>query len=267
MTQQKIDNLPIAEMANMVIIKQPDGKWRIGYVLDGNLFIHNHYLSGTFNSVREKIPQYMNVGCAIVNWETQWYGADEDISKLEIFSHANGWKTSLLEIQQAEAIERIKSQEVRGPQSHILSSNAAKDPSPILSKSDEEIIADIQGGVLINKTKPYLIHMEEVDEPPIMAAGALADAGLLNNQKIGLPSDLLRAAQWPAYWKFIPAGWSAVDTYRIGQLFPVDDPSGRIIHARKKLLVPGVRTGGKSMFKDIKEARDTLTQWLEDNPE
>jgi hypothetical protein len=264
MTQQKIDNLPIAEMTNMVIVKQLDGKWRIGYVLNGDLFIHNHYLSGTFNSVREKIPQYMNVGCAIVSWETQWYSVDEDTSKLEIFSYANGWKTSLLEIQQAEAIDNIKHQTVVNNKPRGLME--IMEPSPILSKSDDEIIADIQSGVHLKQRKPDLIPME-MEEPPIMAAGALADAGLLNNQKIGLPSDLLRAAQWPAYWKFIPAGWSAVDTYRIGQLFPVDDPSGRIIHARKKLLVPGVRTGGKSMFKDIKEARDTLTQWLEDNPE
>lgn len=73
------------------------------------------------------------------------------------------------------------------------------------------------------------------------------------------------AAKYPAYWKPLPKGWLAIDTYRVNQLFQVDDPSGRVIHARKKLLVCGTRTGGKSMVKDIQEAYDTLGSWLADN--
>ena len=45
-------------------------------------------------------------------------------------------------------------------------------------------------------------------------------------------------------------------------MFPVDDPTGCIIHARKKLLIPGVRSGGKSMLQDITEARDTLNRFI-----
>lgn len=77
------------------------------------------------------------------------------------------------------------------------------------------------------------------------------------------------AAKYPKYFKALPQGVSpdAVDTYAIAQMFPVDDPSGAILHARKKLLIPGVRSGGKSMRKDIIEARDTLNRWLELNPE
>lgn len=73
------------------------------------------------------------------------------------------------------------------------------------------------------------------------------------------------ATKYPKYWKPLPKGWKAIDTYRLGVLFPVNDPSGRLLHARKKLLIPGTRTGGKSQFDDIKEARDTLTGWLNDN--
>lgn len=76
-----------------------------------------------------------------------------------------------------------------------------------------------------------------------------------------------QAKKYPAYWKPLPTNWAAIDTYRLGVLFPVDDPSGRILHARKKLLVPGVRTGGKSMRKDIQEAVSSLQAWLDDNPE
>lgn len=75
------------------------------------------------------------------------------------------------------------------------------------------------------------------------------------------------AILYPKYYKAVPKGWEFMDTYAVNILFPVDDPSGCILHARKKLLVPGVRSGGKSMRKDISEARDTLNRWLELNPE
>jgi len=75
------------------------------------------------------------------------------------------------------------------------------------------------------------------------------------------------AVEYPKYYKAVPEGVDAIDTYTLNQMFPVDDPSGCILHARKKLLVPGVRSGGKSFYKDVKEARDTLNRWLELNPE
>lgn len=84
-------------------------------------------------------------------------------------------------------------------------------------------------------------------------------------KKASHPNDSENAAKYPKYWRPLPVGWTAIDTYRINHLFPVDDNSGRLIHARKKLLIPGIRTGGKTMYDDIKEARDTLNGWLEDN--
>lgn len=74
------------------------------------------------------------------------------------------------------------------------------------------------------------------------------------------------AIRFPKYWKPLPANWKAIDTYRVNDLFPIQgDNSGRLLHARKKLLVPGVRTGGKSLFTDISEAHATLGAWLADN--
>lgn len=72
------------------------------------------------------------------------------------------------------------------------------------------------------------------------------------------------AALYPKYYKPLPTGVSAdeVDTYVINMMFPVDDPTGCILHARKKLLIPGVRSGGKSMLADIKEARDSLNRYI-----
>ena len=74
------------------------------------------------------------------------------------------------------------------------------------------------------------------------------------------------AKQYRKYYKDV-SNIDSIDVYGIHQIFGIDDPSGCIQHASKKLLLSGVRTGGKSKFKDIKEARDTLNRWLELNPE
>ena len=54
-----------------------------------------------------------------------------------------------------------------------------------------------------------------------------------------------------------------LDVYAVHVLFGINDPSGAIHHASKKLLLSGARTGGKTIYEDIREARDTLTRWLE----
>ena len=72
------------------------------------------------------------------------------------------------------------------------------------------------------------------------------------------------AVKYPKYYKAI-GDLKEVDVYAVHRLFDIQDPSGAIQHASKKLLLSGVRTGGKSMQKDIQEARDTLSRWLELN--
>jgi hypothetical protein len=72
--------------------------------------------------------------------------------------------------------------------------------------------------------------------------------------------------RYPQYYK--PVGeFTEIDVYATHHLFNLQDPSGCLHHASKKILLSGVRTGGKSAYKDIKEARDTLTRWLELNEE
>ena len=72
------------------------------------------------------------------------------------------------------------------------------------------------------------------------------------------------AQKYPKYYK--PVGdLTEIDVYAVHKLFEIQDPSGAIQHASKKLLLSGVRTGGKSQCKDIREARDTLTRWLQLN--
>lgn len=69
------------------------------------------------------------------------------------------------------------------------------------------------------------------------------------------------AQKYPQYFKDF-TGDDEVDVYLVHHRFEVQDFSGCIHHASKKLLLSGVRTGGKSKYKDIKEARDTLNRWL-----
>lgn len=76
--------------------------------------------------------------------------------------------------------------------------------------------------------------------------------------------ELPMAEKYPQYYKKV-GQLTEIDVYAVHHLFDIQDPSGAIQHASKKLLLSGVRTGGKSQFKDIKEARDTLTRWLELN--
>ena len=70
--------------------------------------------------------------------------------------------------------------------------------------------------------------------------------------------------KYPKYYKDV-SELNEVDVYQVHNLFNIQDPSGAIQHASKKLLLSGSRTGGKSSIDDIREARDTLTRYLEIN--
>ena len=74
------------------------------------------------------------------------------------------------------------------------------------------------------------------------------------------------AEKYPKYYKSV-GELTEIDVYATHQIFNLQDPSGALHHASKKLLLSGARTGGKSARKDITEARDTLTRWLQLNPE
>lgn len=52
-----------------------------------------------------------------------------------------------------------------------------------------------------------------------------------------------------------------IDIYRLVELFPINDHA--LEHVVKKLLLGGVRTGGKSAYDEVVECRDTLNRWLE----
>lgn len=121
----------------------------------------------------------------------------------------------------------------------------------------------IEGQVLCDKCTQKLLCTPQVpfkefkakvsEMPPLM--GIHMDTS---------PSGL--AAKYPKYYKSTQ-GMTEVDVYAVLKIFDIQDPSGAIHHAAKKLLLSGVRTGGKTKQQDITEARDTLNRWLELNKE
>lgn len=54
-----------------------------------------------------------------------------------------------------------------------------------------------------------------------------------------------------------------IDVYRTVDLFGCEKHGHPISHAAKKLLLSGVRTGGKDVEDDVREAVDTLNRWLQ----
>lgn len=74
------------------------------------------------------------------------------------------------------------------------------------------------------------------------------------------------ANKYPQHYKDV-GDFSEIDVYAVHHLFDIQDPSGCIQHASKKLLLSGTHTNNKSQFQDITEARDILNRWLELNPE
>lgn len=85
----------------------------------------------------------------------------------------------------------------------------------------------------------------------------------LNPMSMVTPGESM-SSKYPKYYKSVEH-LTEIDVYAVHHLFNVNDPSGAIQHASKKLLLSGSRNGGKSFFKDIEEARDTLTRWLQLN--
>lgn len=100
----------------------------------------------------------------------------------------------------------------------------------------------------------------------ILASQDFCPDCLLKQEGDALTESQSLSEKYPNYYKSVEH-LDEVDVYAVHQLFEIDDPSGAIQHASKKLLLSGVRTGGKSRFKDIKEATDTLIRWMQLNPE
>lgn len=69
--------------------------------------------------------------------------------------------------------------------------------------------------------------------------------------------------RYPNEYKSI-GDMTELDVFAINQMFQIQDPSGCLQHAIRKLLLSG---GQANPQINIREARDTLTRWLQLNQE
>lgn len=135
-------------------------------------------------------------------------------------------------------------------------------------------IAIITGKPPVPSTAEFMSAMEKENmtkfieaKQAVMDANFKADLDIRQLHMDNLKIQQSLSYKYPKYYKAIPEGMKEIDVYGVHRLFNIQDPSGAIQHASKKLLLSGIRTGGKSMYQDIKEARDTLNRWLELHPE
>lgn len=216
---------------NYMVVYKRMGSWRVGYAYNGELLEHEKNCSGTYNKIVAMVKDLILLPVDIRKFKKLQYPFD-----LALFNPFTSNRTNLKDLPQQEAVNKVRNQEVVEPrQFHTASADT------VLSLEDDKVVEAFKTGSV-----PKAMPIEE----PVKAAPS---------------NDEQNAIKYPKYWRLLPANWSAIDTYRINALFPIQDDSGRLIHARKKLLVPGIRTGGKTLYTDIKEARDTLNGWLADN--
>lgn len=108
-------------------------------------------------------------------------------------------------------------------------------------------------------TSDYQLEEQVLEtQPKVKKAPDILSAGIERTT----PVTSTMSSLYPDYYKSC-VGITELDVYTVHHLFNINDPSGCIQHASKKLLLSGVRTGGKSAYNDIKEARDTLTRKLQ----
>jgi len=71
---------------------------------------------------------------------------------------------------------------------------------------------------------------------------------------------------YPGFYKDV-SSYSELDVYAIHQMFNIQDSSGCIQSASKRLLMSAVNKDKQAAISNITKARDTLTRWLELNSE
>lgn len=116
-----------------------------------------------------------------------------------------------------------------------------------------EVLTNVEVSVDVGETEPVMIANTLADQ--VIPAGTIPNA-------FEPPETLIEARKkYPHYHKPVK-GMTHMDSYRMHYLMNIDDPSGALQHASKKINFAGQR-GGKERLKDIIEARDTLTIYID----
>lgn len=145
-------------------------------------------------------------------------------------------------------------------------------PEVVVPEGEPEVVnitstiaADYGLGSTTEYSKGYRVSATPAD--PIDIATFYGNTGQLVTKDFNETPTQTRSEQalkYPQYYKAVPSNVprDEVDTYVVNMMFPLKDDTGVLLHARKKLLIPGVRSGGKGLVKDVTEARDALNRWL-----
>ena len=213
----------------------PEGQWTALYLHEGKLYLLP-VRAFKFNACRDEARKHYNENKSIITLSHDM--PSHVVKDWEIFSAATGWRWDFTYDALAGQLTYVKGD------SAMLSADPEPEPEdfPLTMGADHHMSAE-----QLVETTEKLIAMGSIKD--LIVGDPLAE----------------EAEKFPAYWKPLPSNWRAIDTYRVDVLFPLGD--SRLTHARKKLLVCGTRTGGKSIYKDIAEAHATLGQWLKENPE
>lgn len=263
---------PLFSLENCYIIQVDQyDKWVGVYHSDGH-FYSLGYSASRFNHARDKVREVYTARVGLPRYEAVDLSENRKLDNPEVlirdcFRVTNGNRVCP---DYVEGRVCIKPSDGYSPEEILQMDDArVKEISP--DKPDaaietlQRVIADTQlSAELPSTTSAGAAWALNVDGS-LAINNAMIEAASVD-VSIGSEDPLAEeAAKYSAYWKPLPKNWRAIDTYRVDVLFPLND--SRLTHARKKLLVPGTRTGGKSFRHDIKEAWATLGQWLKDNPE
>ena len=89
-----------------------------------------------------------------------------------------------------------------------------------------------------------------------------AFTGVLNERIKQVEQCIADAERKHAHYFKDVSNFDEMDTYLFCRVWKIQDDSGALHHALKKMMDAGKR-GGKDKIKDITEARDTLNRYLE----
>lgn len=122
-------------------------------------------------------------------------------------------------------------------------------------------ITPTPGGGCLVSMRPLHSSGSNSQDWAIFAAALRREATLVApTEKTTGPIEMIETRRHAHYFRSV-AHLQEIDIYRFLDLFGVTDQA--LGHAIKKLVVPGMRGGGKTGRKDIEEAIDTLQRRLE----
>lgn len=245
------------------------GEWTGLYLYEGKIYTLP-ITADKFNACRDKVRNtYRHKSTIDIRLEVNVI-QPHVLANWDIYGADDGWR---VEFKYDVATDKVtynqpgKSRHASEADSVMVIERVPEEGKPIVERPlDPALSAADDDFPLTMGARHHNIKTAQEAITQLISEGNLAQAVIKNAVIVDTTDPLAAEAEkFPAYWKPLPPNWRAIDTYRVDVLFPLND--SRLTHARKKLLVCGTRTGGKSIRKDIAEAYATLGQWLIENPE